>query len=207
MTTTSTTNIIEPPFFDGIEDLDPNDDFGEPKKRGKLEDAAAEFRKYFEKEPWFVRILLPADTMAYLTVIVDARYWPKERVRYRPWKGYPVAVAVLPGLASQAEKNMLAEFRQKATEMECEHDVLPFQQSPEGKRLIKIANEFHEKYKGEPWYLQVFWVINGSVPMLDVKVDGRHWAKTGRKSFRGVPVVVSIIPPELIDVEVDGEEF
>jgi len=204
---TSTLTPTEPPFFTGISDMEPNDDFGEPKKRDTLENVAAQFRKHFEDEPWFVRILLPADTRGYLVVVADASYWPKVPVKYRPFMGYPVAVALLQGLPANEERKKLGSMR----EQQESDPQLSGKQERLVARLQRACEEFFEKYKDTKWLISVNWHLNNNTPHLEAVVDGRTFpdpkpSKRGAR-FGCFPLVITKVPGKLIEKEEGGNEF
>lgn len=201
MTQTTSNNIIDPPWFDGIEDMEPNDDYGSPKQPPEFMEACKEFRKYFEDEPWFVRLLAPP-SKGYIICVVDARYWQKGKVKHKPWRGYPVAVSILTGLAAQAEKNLLAEEPKQPQQPNVVKRRRPNSISPEqGREIIKA---YFDRYNGKRWFRFVDGFITTSgLFTLKVQVDPSEVRREPAKYFSHqglrVPVDYILLSPESLD--------
>lgn len=205
--TQASNNIIDPPWFDGIEDMEPNDDFGSPKQQPEFMEACKEFRKYFENEPWFVRLLAPP-AKGYIICVVDARYWQKGKVKvkHRPWRGYPVAVAILTGLAAQAEKNLLAEEARQQQQQRPDAIKMPQRQdsgisAEQGQEIIQA---YFEKFGKKRWFIFVngFKSVAGLFS-LQVQVDPsqvNRWQPPyfAHQGLR-VPVNYILLSPESLD--------
>lgn len=190
----------EPPWITSPEQLEPNDDSGQPKQRPTLESACVAFKNQFRDEQWFIRVMATHENASYFVLVADARYMP-EKTKLTNWMGYGVAVARVPGAVADAERKVsVPKKKEKINE--------------EQQKLVEDASEaFHKKYGEKQWYMgieQGFSDDAGHLALV-VNVDSRHW-KWGPdcppfehkgKSFH---VVLAMLPGSLFAEEEDGDE-
>ena len=155
--------MIEPPWITSPEQLDPNDDTGQHKKRPLLEEACKSFRDQFKDEKWFVRIMATHEDAAYFVLIADARYMP-EKTKLSGWMGYGVAVARVPGAVADAER--------KATPKRKKADV------DKDQEIVEQASEaLHKKHQDQQWYMgiETGWRDDFGNMAIVMNVDARYW--------------------------------
>ena len=188
--------LKEPPWVTGTQDLEPNDDNGQPKQKPAFLDACRQFNATFKDEPWFVRVVAPPDTENLFIAIVDASQWVG-RYKSAPWQGYMVAVAQVPREMADKERKSMAEPKDG---MSSDH--------------VDAVEAFRAKYGSREWFLEAGpGASNSGISLISVGVDKRSWpgSKADHFTFKDVryPVVICLIPGELVEAENEamGEEF
>jgi len=157
--------MVEPPWITSPEQLEPNDDNGQPKQRPTLETAVLAFRDQFREESWFVRVMATHEDASFFVLIADARYMP-EKTKLSGWMGYGVSVARVPGAVADAERKVSPRKKKKDKPVDKEQELLE-----------SAIEAFHIKYHESDWYMGMdsgFSDDHGRMAIV-VNVDSRHW--------------------------------
>lgn len=184
-------SMQEPPWITSPEQLEPNDDNGQPKQRPTLEAACIAFREQFKAEPWFVRVMATHADAAFFVLVADARYMPA-KCKLSNWMGYGVAVALVPGAVADAERKVQPK-KKKDKAVDKDQEVIE-----------SAIQAFHDKYHESQWFMGMdsgFADESGRLAIV-VNVDSRYWKwgpdcpvfKHKGKTFH---VVMAMLPSSL----------